>query len=90
MSASRMKCKACGKEFTSTQEATLHRVKVHGDVDSVKHLNTENKDEMMRKVIVRNLHLSGIQPDIIALQVDLDVSEVMKIIEEVKKEWSSG
>ena len=45
----------------------------------------EKKKDMLKKVIVRNLYLSGIPLDMIALQVDMDVPTVLTIIEEVTK-----
>jgi hypothetical protein len=51
-------------------------------------MENENKEEELRKVMVRNLYLSGIPLEIIALQVDLDVPTLLKIIDEVTK-WIS-
>lgn len=63
----------------------MHKVKAHGDVNAVQFLRDENKDDIMKKVFVRNLYLSGIPLDIISLQVDLDVPTLLKIIDEVTK-----
>ena len=40
--------------------------------------------ESRKKKMVRNLYSSGIPIDIIALQTDLSVTEVLKIIEEIE------
>jgi len=82
-----IKCQLCGKEFLDRELVIRHKIKAHGDVNAVNYLSGEDKEEMLRKVMVRNLYLSEISEDIIALQVDLDVPTVLKIIEEIKKEW---
>lgn len=83
-----MKCKTCSKEFTNDEDALMHNVMTHGDVNAIKYLKREDKEEIKRKVVVRNLYLSKLPLDIIALQVDLDVPTVKKIIDEIKKEWN--
>ena len=77
-------CKSCGLKVRE-EDISMHKVKAHGDVSAVKYLKNENKEDTLRKVIVRNLYLSAIPLDIIALQVDLDVPTVLKIIDEVTK-----
>lgn len=64
----------------------MHMAKAHGDVNAVQFLKEEERGEMLKKVAVRNLYLSNISEDMIALQVDLDVPTVLKMIEEIKKE----
>lgn len=83
-----MRCKSCSKEFTNDEDAIMHKVMTHGDVTAVNYLKCEDKEEIKRKVIVRNLYLSKLPLDIIALQVDLDVPTVQKIIDEITKEWN--
>lgn len=78
----RIKCKTCGLEVPE-QDVPMHKVKAHGDVTAVQYLKEEEKEDMLRKVAVRNLWLSGIALDIIAMQVDVDVPTVMKIIAEI-------
>ena len=73
----------------SKEDIAMHRVKAHGDVNAVKFLNPAIREEMLKKVAVRNLYFSEIAIDIISLQVDLDVPTVLRIIEEIKKEWGS-
>ena len=73
-----------GREIPE-EDITMHKVKTHGDVTAVQYLSEEKKKDMLKKVIVRNLYLSGIPLDMIALQVDMDVPTVLKIIEEVTK-----
>ena len=82
-----IKCKSCGMEFTHEEHIAMHRIKAHGDIDAIKSLPDGDKQEMIKKVSVRNLYLSEIALDIIALQVDLDVPTVARIIEEIKKDW---
>jgi len=82
-----VKCKACGKEFMDERSIIMHKIKAHGDVNAVNYLSGQEKEEILRKVTVRNLYLSELPPDMIALQVDLDVPTVIKIIDEIKKEW---
>lgn len=82
-----MRCKTCSKEFTNEEDAIMHEVMTHGDVNAVKYLKREDKEEIKRKVVVRNLYLSRLPLDIIALQVDLDVPTVQKIIDEIMKDW---
>lgn len=86
MAGNNVKCKSCGREFRE-EDIAMHKVKAHGDVNAVQFLRDENKEDIMRKVVVRNLYLSGIPIDIISLQVDLDVPTLLKIIEEVTK-WT--
>ena len=64
-----------------------NKIRAYGDVNAVRYLKVEEQEEMLKKVNVRNLYLSQVALDIIALQVDLDVPAVLKIIEEIKKEW---
>lgn len=78
------KCKSCGNEFNET-DIYMHMAKTHGDVNAVQYLKPEEREEILKKVIVRNLYLSQISEEMIALQVDLDVPTVLKIIEEIKK-----
>ena len=79
-----VKCNTCGRELPE-EDIAMHKVKAHGDVSALQYLSNENKESMLRKVIVRNLYLSGIPLDIIALQVDMDVPTLLKIIDEVTK-----
>jgi len=81
-----VKCKTCGLEIRE-EDIAIHKVKAHGDVNAAQYLSDENKEGTIKKVVVRNLYLSGIPLDIIALQVDLDVPTVLKIIDEVTK-WT--
>ena len=80
------KCKSCENELKEA-DIYMHMVKAHGDVNAVQFLKPEEREEMMRKVTVRNLYLSQISEDMIALQVDVDMPTVLKIIEEIKREW---
>lgn len=82
--ANMAKCKSCGNEFNET-DIYMHMAKAHGDVNAVQFLKPEEREEILKKVIVRNLYLSQISEEMIALQVDLDVPTVLKIIEEIKK-----
>jgi hypothetical protein len=75
-------CRTCGKDIPE-EDIVMHKVKAHGDVSAVQYLNEEKKEGMLKKVIVRNLYLSGIPVDMIALQVDMDTPSVLKIISEV-------
>lgn len=45
---------------------------------------TSNETESRKKEMVKNLYSSGIPIDIIALQADLTVTSVLKIIEEIE------
>ena len=83
-----VKCKTCGLEV-SHEDIPMHKVKAHGDVNAIQFLNPTVREEMLKKVTVRNLYLSEIAIDMISLQVDLDVPTVLRIIEEIKKEWGS-
>ena len=83
-----IRCQACGKECAK-ENIIRHKIRAHGDVNAVKYLPAEEREEMLKKVTVRNLYLSEVSLDIIALQVDLDVPSVLKIIEEIKKEWTA-
>jgi hypothetical protein len=80
----KVKCKACGQEMRE-EDIAMHKVKAHGDVNAIQYLSDENKEDITRKTVVRNLYLSGIPLEIIALQVDLDMPTLQKIIEEVTK-----
>lgn len=82
MTGKTVQCKTCGKEIPE-EDIVMHKVKVHGDVNAVQFLNEEKKESMLKKVIVRNLYLSGIPIDMIAMQVDMDVPSVMNIISEI-------
>lgn len=81
-----VKCKTCGLEVPE-DDIAMHKVKAHGDVSAIQYLSDEKKEDTLKKVFIRNLYLSGIPLDIIALQVDLDVPTVLKIIDEVTK-WA--
>jgi len=78
------KCKKCGNQFSET-DIYMHMAKAHGDVNAVQFLKPEEREQILKKVMVRNLYLSQISEVMIALQVDLDVPTVLKIIEEIKK-----
>ena len=81
-----VRCEICRIELGEGDIIT-HKIHAHGDVNAVKYLPAEQRGEMLKKVTVRNLYLSEVSLDIIALQVDLNVPSVLKIIEEIKKEW---
>ena len=81
-----VKCEICRIEL-GEGDIIMHKIHAHGDVNAVKYLPDEQREGMLKKVTVRNLYLSDVSLDIIALQVDLDVPSVLKIIEEIKKEW---
>ena len=84
MTGKTVQCKTCGKEVLE-EEIVMHKVKVHGDVNAVQFLTEEKKESMLKKVIVRNLYLSGIPVDMIAMQVDMDVPTVLNIISEISR-----
>jgi len=79
-----IKCKTCERDIPE-QDLVMHRVKAHGDVSALQYLSEDKKEGMLKKVMVRNLYLSGIPADMIALQVDMDVPTVLNIISEVSK-----
>ena len=83
-----VRCEICRMEV-GEDDIIRHKIRAHGDVNAVKYLPAEQREEMLKKVTVRNLYLSEVSLDIIALQVDLDVPSVLKIIEEIKKEWTA-
>ena len=83
-----VKCEICRIEL-GEEHIIRHKIRAHGDVNAVKYLPAEQREEMLKKVTVRNLYLSDVSLDIISLQVDLDVPSVLKIIEEIKKEWTA-
>ena len=84
MAGNTVQCKTCGKDIPE-EDIVMHKVKAHGDVSAIQYLNEEKKESMLKKVVVRNLYLSGIPIDMIAMQVDMDVPTVLNIVSEISQ-----
>ena len=57
-----VRCEICRIEL-GEEDIIMHKIHAHGDTNAVKHLPAEQREEMLKKVTVRNLYLSEVSLD---------------------------